>query len=269
MGYLFAQGGPLQSNDLIWKRALLMIVCILLSSCSSPSAGTGPTIEFSKIPQADVGGPDKVAPIEGLVIGWRQGQRIVLFAKSGQWWVQPLAEQPFTTIRPDSSWINSIHLGTEYAALLVEPEYIPPATLDALPSKGGAVVAVATTKGGGFELPAPQTLHFSGYEWEIRQNPSPRGGARNVYAPSNAWTDANGWLHLRIAKTAEGWSCAEVNLRRSLGYGSYFFVVREIMPLEPAAVLGLRNGGRTIHTRPDSLRVAVCQSFAEMACWIF
>jgi hypothetical protein len=236
--YLLARGKPHQSHDL-FRKTLLMVVCILLCGCRSPRANTRPSLEFSKIPPADVGGSDKVASIEGRVIGARPGQRIVIYAKAGQWWVQPTAIEPFTMIGSDSIWTNSTHLGSDYAALLVEPEYVPPATMDVLPSEGSAVVAIASTKGAGFKIVAPKTLHFSGYEWEIRQTPSPRGGARNEYDPANAWTDGGGRLHLRIAKAPEGWSCAEVTLRRSLGYGSYHFVVREIMHMEPAAVLGL------------------------------
>jgi hypothetical protein len=35
------------------------------------------------------------------------------------------------------------------------------------------------------------------------------------------------------------WTCAEVTLTRSLGYGTYSFVVRDTSTLEPAAVFGL------------------------------
>jgi hypothetical protein len=85
--------------------------------------------------------------VEGRVGGARPGQRIVLYARAGAWYVQPLYEQPFTEIRPDSTWRNTTHLGTEYAALLVEPDYVPSPITDALPNPGGAVVAVATTEG--------------------------------------------------------------------------------------------------------------------------
>jgi len=61
--------------------------------------------------------------------------------------VQPLADQPFTTIQADSKWKNSTHFGTEYAALLVEPGYRPQPTMEVLPSEGSGVVVVAITKG--------------------------------------------------------------------------------------------------------------------------
>jgi len=147
--------------------------------------------------------------------------------------VQPLVSQPFTKIQPSSKWSNATHLGTEYAALLVEPGFRPPATTNVLPTAGGAVSAVAVAKGA--SSPPSVSLNFSGYEWRVRDAPSSRGGF-NIYDPANAWTDTSGALHLRIARASDKWTCAEVSLTRSLGYGTYSFVVRDISHLEPAAV---------------------------------
>ena len=191
------------------------------------------------IPPAAEGGPDTSAPIGGRVTGARAGQQIVLFAKAGIWWVQPTKVEPFTAIQPDSTWTSSTHLGTEYAALLVEAGYRPPPTTDVLPSEGGEVVAVKIVSGEKSEQAAPRTVQFSGYEWQVRNVRSTRGGRNNVYSNANAWTDANGFLHLRIAQNAGEWSCAEVKLSRSLGYGTYLFVVRDVSQLEPAAVLSV------------------------------
>ncbi|HYP26589.1 MAG TPA: glycoside hydrolase family 16 protein [Blastocatellia bacterium] len=233
------------SNSLTWAGFLLMALCILLSGCRLQTARVGPSIEFSKVPQAGEGGPDKLDTIEGRVTGARPGQQVVLFARSGVWWVQPVANEPFTIIQPDSTWKNSTHLGTEYAALLVEPGYRPPPTMEALPKEGGGVIAVATVEGEKQERAGQKTLHFSGYEWEVRQLASDRAGTRNAFDPANAWTDERGFLHLRIARKSGEWTCAEVKLTRSLGYGSYLFVVRETSHLEPAAVLSM-------FTREDS-----------------
>jgi PAS domain S-box-containing protein len=71
----------------------------------------------------------------------------VLLAHWGPWWVQPLVDQPFTTIEPDSKWRNSTHFGTQYAALLVDANYRPPASTDSLPSTGQGVIAVAVVDG--------------------------------------------------------------------------------------------------------------------------
>jgi hypothetical protein len=222
------------------KKALLMVICICIpmSGCRSSGANAGSSIDFIRVPSSAVGGPENVDIIEGRVKGARPGQRIVLFAKGGElWWVQPFVDRPFTEIQADSTWKNSTHLGTEYAALLVEPGYVPPATMNALPTQGQSVSAVVVAKGEG--LAAPKTLQFSGYDWKVRNIPSNRGGAMNLYDPANAWTDEKGFLHLRIAGAPGRWTCAEVSLTRSLGYGSYSFVAHETSHLEPAAVLDL------------------------------
>jgi PAS domain S-box-containing protein len=61
--------------------------------------------------------------------------------------VQPLVDQPFTAIEPDFKWRNSTHFGTQYAALLVDANYNPPASTGSLPSTGRGVVAVAVVNG--------------------------------------------------------------------------------------------------------------------------
>ena len=47
----------------------------------------------------------------------------------------------------------------------------------------------------------------------------------NPYDGDNAWTDASGALHLQITRKSGRWSCAEAELTRSLGYGTYIVVV--------------------------------------------
>ena len=47
-----------------------------------------------------------------------------------------------------------------------------------------------------------------------------KGGTSNLYNPENAWTDASGALHVQIKKKSGRWSCAEIFLNRSLGYGT-------------------------------------------------
>jgi hypothetical protein len=187
---------------------------------------------------AATGSPDKLDIIEGRAKGVHAGQQIVLYAKNGAWWVQPLVGEELTTVKADSTWTNSTHVGTEYAALLVEPGYHPPASMSELPTPGGDVVAVAIANRGSAGLGVSKTLVFGGYEWRIRDVPSDRGGI-NKYDASNAWTDADGALHLRIAKSSGQWTSAEVTLTRSFGYGTYSFVVRDTSHLEPAAVFSM------------------------------
>lgn len=137
-----------QKASHIFGRVLVTLTCLLsLCGCSRRQTDAGPSIQFTKIPQAEQGGRPVLEDIEGGVTGARPGQRIVLYARSGDWYIQPFADQPFTDIQPDSKWSNSTHLGTEYAALLVEPGYSPPAKTGSLPARGGAVAAVASTPG--------------------------------------------------------------------------------------------------------------------------
>jgi signal transduction histidine kinase len=135
------------SRQFCFEKAVLLSFCVLLVGCGARNTNSGPSVEFTKIPVAGEGGPDKLDTIEGRVGGARPGQQIVLYARWGPWWVQPLADQPFTRIQPDSRWRNSTHFGTEYAALLVDPGYRPKATIDVLPSEGAGVIVVAITKG--------------------------------------------------------------------------------------------------------------------------
>jgi hypothetical protein len=222
------------------RTSAAVLACVLLGACHAPQSGVQPAIKFTRLPKADDGGTESRAIIEGLVTGARPGEQIVLFARSaGVWWVQPFANHPFTTLTAESKFENSTHLGTEYAALLVADGYRPPETADNLPEKGGDVIAVASAKGEASRRPVSRTLHFSGYEWEIRGLPSNRGGASNTYDPANAWTDEDGRLHLRIAQGLGQWTCAEVNLTRSLGYGTYLFDAHDASQLEPAAVFGM------------------------------
>ena len=218
--------------------ASLLLSLILAGGCGSRN-DVAPVIEFKKIPPAGEGGVEQVAEVVGSVRGAHADERIVIFAKTDRWWVQPGPEQPYTAIQKDATWSNSIHLGSEYAALLVGPGYRPPPTTPSLPTEGGEIKAVAMGKG----LPGPpsafKTVHFSGYDWKVRSASSNRGGAINLFSPANAWTDDSGALHLRITTDSGRWHCAEVNMTRSLGYGTYRFVVRDSSFLEPATVLGM------------------------------
>lgn len=220
------------------SRCLLVVLGLALSGCGGRAEAVRPSIEITLVPPADKGGPDTLDVIEGRVTGARPGQRVVLFAKGRLWWVQPGAKAPFTEIQPDSRWRSSTHLGTEYAALLVEPDYRPPLSTDDLPREGAGIVAATVVAGDRTKKAPHRTIGFSGYDWLVRAAPSDRGG-RNAYDPANAWTDAEGAMHLRIAGKAPDWTCAEVSLTRRLGYGTYRFVVRDAAHLEPAAVLSM------------------------------
>jgi len=211
----------------------------MFCACQARSRPGKPSIMFKKLPPAGIGSPDKLYPIAGSVTGAEPGQRIVLFAHSGIWWVQPTGDAPYTAIQPDFEWNNVTHPGTSYAALLVAPDYKPPRTAERLPGVGKGVLAMAVVEGAALAPPEQKTIRFSGYEWEVRQSASDRGGSRNQYDPSNVWTDDKGLLHLKLVKKGEEWTSAEVRLTRNLGYGSYEIVVQDVEHLEPSAVFSI------------------------------
>lgn len=70
-----------------------------------------------------------------------------------------------------------------------------------------------------------------------------RGGpGPNAWEENNVWLDARGSLHLRIFERAGKWSCAEVTLKKRLGFGRYQFQVSgRLDKLDPNVVLGLFN----------------------------
>ncbi len=224
------------------KRALaIMLVSSVLAStgCRAPHSAQPPRIMILHVPVAAMGGSEALQEISGRVQGATPGQQIVLYARSGVWWIQPFANQPFTRIRSDGSWSTNTHLGTEYAALLVEGSYRPAAKLSVLPNAVEGVRANTVQQGRIAPLVTGYLLHFSGYDWAVRSVESDHGGDTYAYDPANAWVDRQGYLHLRMQQRDGRWTCAEVVLTRSLGYGTYRFVVQDSAVLSTTAVLGM------------------------------
>ncbi len=218
---------------------LLFVMCLALAGChQSTKRDVEAKISFTQVPQWSTGDQNEHDVIEGSVRGTRRGQRMVLYSKCGNlWWLQPLLASPFTAILPDKAWRNEVHFGTEYAALLVDPSYHPAAVLRRLPARGGAVAQVAVARGQ--EKSSSFFIQFSGFTWRVRWKPSDRGGTSNPYNPNNVYTDRAGALHLDIINRDQRWTCSEVNLIRSLGYGTYSFTVEDTSSLEPAVVFGM------------------------------
>ncbi|MBY0504505.1 MAG: hypothetical protein K2X03_11375 [Bryobacteraceae bacterium] len=239
-----------------WMLPTILPLFCTLVSCRSQTGSALPAIEFTKLPPLGDGSPEKTEAIEGRVSGAKSGQAIVLFARSGVWWVQPLAETPFTPIGKDSSWKNVTHPGSAYAAVLVNKEYRAPITLSELPKPGGNVIAVAVAETPQLTRPPVETIEFSGYQWEIRSTPSNRGGTKNLYGPKNVWTDSKGFLHLRIAKSGSEWTSAELKLTRSLGYGTYRFAIQDVAHLEPGTVFSIFSWDDAGPTREFDIEVS-------------
>ncbi len=218
------------------REAISLAPLLVTTACRRVQSSSTPTITFTRVPQADPAGSGSHDIIEGRVTGASAGQKIVLYAKTGKWWVQPLIDQPTTALRPNFQWTNATHLGSHYAALLVKEGYKPQASLTSIPQPDDNVLAVGLVAGAA-QPPSP-IIQFSGYKWRLRDAPSGRGG-RNTYSPSNIRVDDKGAMHVRISNAETDWSCAETSLIRNLGYGTYEFVVRGLESLEPAAVFSM------------------------------
>jgi hypothetical protein len=229
----------------------VLLASLVLTGRHSSSKISAPTLAFSKVPAAQESpykidivedGDYKRGMVEGRATGARPGQRIVLYAKTdGRWGVCRQSNQPFTNIEADGGWKASVHLGIQYAALLVDPTYNPPEQTESLPIVGNDVAALEVVNGEGAApvLPSPKILNFSGYEWTTSTGPIFHAGSRNFFDPANVWTDERGALHLRISGSPGKWTAAELKLTRSLGYGTYRFQVRDVSHLEPSALLTL------------------------------
>ena len=147
--------------------------------------------------------------------------KIVVYALTNQWYVQPLADAPFTSIAADGTWTSFTFPWSSITVLLVDPSnYSPAATKITNPALDPGVLAWATYPAG------PISVDFSGYTWGIKVT----GAApSDQFDPGpNFWSNdpsvvsvAPDGLHLNIANIAGSWQSAEVYLTEPLGYGTY------------------------------------------------
>jgi exo-beta-1,3-glucanase (GH17 family) len=110
-------------------------------------AASPPLVEITDAAKCGAGS-NSHGRLRGRVFGLsepdRKDYRIVLFAGTPTWYVQPTIASPFTRISRKGVWKRGTHLGDRYAALLVTPDYDPPATTSELPEIGGDVLAIGT-----------------------------------------------------------------------------------------------------------------------------
>lgn len=130
----------------IQKRYLISLVLILLCSSVSAAPPLDIKIEFTEVPKSGAGANTQ-GNIAGKVSGLPNPQdyKIVLYAHTNLWYVQPLTIEPFTEISRDGHWSNWTHLGRRYAALVVRNSFEPKAKIMTLPLVGGDVVARGET----------------------------------------------------------------------------------------------------------------------------
>lgn len=219
--------------------ALLGSCVLLVAGCQKHRSSSGVSIVFDQIPPSGVGGAEELDPIRGRVIDGPADSRIVVYAHNSDWWVQPFRSRPFTHVGGEGRWSTATHPGSDYAALLVTPGFRPEARLETLPKVGGNVLGVSFVKGSSAPKQDAKILHFSGYDWKVKSSEGDHGGELSEYEPSNAWVDDHGYLHLLMGQVDGQWHCAGISLTRSLGYGTYRFVVQDSAQLPPSAVFTL------------------------------
>ena len=165
------------------------------------------------------------------------------------WYSKPTCAQALTAIQPDGSWSADIATGgsdtnaTRIAALLVSTNYNQACVLGEpfLPTNifAEAIASAVVTR----EYPGVRWFGFSGYDWWVKTGSGSQVGPGPNYfsdRTSNVWTDAQGWLHLRITNMSNQWQCAEIISARTFGYGSYRFELgSRVDNLDTNIVLGL------------------------------
>jgi hypothetical protein len=99
-----------------------------------------PSIQITLIPRKG-SGPDDTERIAGTVSGASELDcKVVIFAHTDTWYVQPWVVSYDTPIGKDCKWDNDTHLGFEYAALLVKKSFKTTSPVAILPNVGGSVL---------------------------------------------------------------------------------------------------------------------------------
>jgi hypothetical protein len=159
--------------------------------------------------------------LSGFACNFGPNDKIVIYALTNEFYVQPLADAPFTNIAADGSWTSFTNPWQTVVVLLVDPaNYTPQPTEITNPALDPGVLAWTEYP------PEPVSVNFSGRTWGIKVtgnapsdqfDPGPNFWSSD---PSVVNVAADG-LHLNIAKVNGNWQAAEVYLLRSLGYGTY------------------------------------------------
>ncbi len=216
-----------------------LAVLILIQGCKSPPT----TVTITTLPEVSPGGPDTAGTISGHVYGASSGDKLIVVARAGEWWVQPDVHTPFTSIALDGTWTAKTHLGREYGAMLVSERFKPSEHVPNLPSRGEGVLALATSPGAPNPIEAvdhpAKPLLFGGYNWRNYFHVASLHSIYRYYLPENAEVDTNGALHLHIRTSGTEHTCSLVSPGQTLGYGRYSFGLVVPADIDPAAELNI------------------------------
>ena len=95
-----------------------------------------------------------------------------------------------------------------------------------------------------YNPPLPQgSINFSGISWRVKTGGTNKlGPGPNYFSDSlkNVYVDNQGYLHLKITKDGNRWSCAEVISVPAFGYGTYVFTIASnVADIDKNVVVGL------------------------------
>jgi len=127
------------SATLVCVGVSALYYALEISDRFRPSKET-PDIEIDAITVSALA--NELGTMNGHVTGLRHPERykVVIYAHTNHWYVQPFTEQPLTEILPNGSWSNSTHRGDAYAAFVVSSTWRPVETVNALPVTGGDIL---------------------------------------------------------------------------------------------------------------------------------
>lgn len=165
------------------------------------------------------------------------GYAVAIYAKTDIWYIQPTVTDSYTRIWTDGYWANSTHGWDLLTVYLVARSLELPATsteTEPLEVDGEKVLAKDSVSKGG-----QNTVSFAGYTWQVKSGQGMGPGPNDWSSETeNVRVDEEG-LHLALVFRDDVWTCSEVTLTESLGYGSYTFTIKgPIDVLDPQIVLG-------------------------------
>ena len=147
--------------------------------------------------------------------------KVVIYALTNEFYVQPLIDAPYTNINSDGSWSSSTNGWDSLVVILVNPStYTPAPTKITNPAFDPGVLAWT-------EYPStPASVSFGGRNWGIKVTGNVAG---HQFDPGpNYWSNdpsvvhvADDGLHLKNTEISGRWQSGEVYLLQSLGYGTY------------------------------------------------
>ena len=148
--------------------------------------------------------------------------KVVLWAKTDQWYIQPYIANPRTSINSDGTWSSYTHSYERIVALLVDNTYLPGSILQQHPASQAGVLAWDEKPTRSMD----KTINWCGYQWLIKSAVGAGPGPNNFSDDTSCVKiDYQGRLHLKTVKLNGSWNCGEIFLNKSLGYGTYQYQV--------------------------------------------